>query len=121
LADCHVGLVGIRGDGAVNASAAVCSAFILTLTDWYAEMTAFCLVTWFLRSVCGCAATCMSCAITCVVFMPLTRPSTVVELDTEFPPATGKSSPGSVEGIDICPSGGRPGSPTARRRAIQLS
>ena len=82
LTDCHVGFVGISGDGGVNAWAAVRRAASLVFTDWYAEMTPFSLATWFLRSVCGCAATCMSCAMTCVVFIPLTRPSTVVELDT---------------------------------------
>src|SRR2546430_337506 len=89
LTDRHVGFVGIRGEGWVNASAAVCRAASLLFTDWYAEMTVFSWATWFFRSVCGCAASCMSCAITCVVFIPLTRPSTVVELDTGFlPPGT---------------------------------
>ena len=34
LTDCQVGFVGTSADGAVNASAAVCTARSLLLTDW---------------------------------------------------------------------------------------
>src|SRR4051794_11728277 len=44
----------------VRASAAVFSAAILLLTDWYAEMVLCSVVTLFLRLVCGCASICIS-------------------------------------------------------------
>src|SRR5438045_289952 len=100
LADCQVGLTGVSADGGVNASAAVCSAASLLFTDWYAEMTAFSLVTAFFRLVCGCAASCISWLITCEVFMPLTRPSTVVVLPMSSSPRVPVNMPPGGRPVD---------------------
>src|SRR4051794_10455175 len=81
LTACQVGLTGLR-PVEVKACAADFSAVILLFTDWYAEMTVFCWVTWVFRLVCGCASTCMSCEMIVDVLRPLTRPSTVLRLLT---------------------------------------
>src|SRR2546430_15858216 len=91
--DEEVGVAACHVVSWVSASAAICSADILALTDWYAATAVCSVATLAFRWVCGWASSCMSCEMIEAVSSPLASPlmllGLVVAIGCVSSPGTG--------------------------------